>query len=179
MTWRDQAACKSADPKLFDSTTPSIHRLAMDSCRICPVVAECTREAEQISSNTPPSHVTPAGTWGGALWVKGIPRIVVPEHAPEVLDDVSCQTCGAIPGKPCKSPIDGGKIGGYHAGRPSVCAECHGPRAKAATYCEKCGTERRQAQQRYQQRKERQRAKIEAEYLAVQSTTRLATEDVA
>lgn len=39
MSWHTRAACRTADPRLFDDTTDPAPALAY--CAVCPVVAEC------------------------------------------------------------------------------------------------------------------------------------------
>jgi hypothetical protein len=72
-TWRDQAACRTADPRLFDlrdreegieppETAHDRYRRAFNHCRVCPVADECLAEAlRNFSSGVNGGHLLDTG----------------------------------------------------------------------------------------------------------------------
>ncbi len=70
--WRNEAACRDADPALFHQEIPQYPSMAddfddavtktlvaLDYCRRCSVVDECA--ADRVKDDAP-------GVWGGARW---------------------------------------------------------------------------------------------------------------
>jgi WhiB family redox-sensing transcriptional regulator len=56
--WARQAACREADPKLFDATSTQRAQRAVQLCETCPVKDACLQEALD-------QKVNPEGIWGG------------------------------------------------------------------------------------------------------------------
>jgi len=56
--WAGQAACRSADPKLFDANSNLHAQVALSFCKACPVKEECLQDALDQQAN-------PEGVWGG------------------------------------------------------------------------------------------------------------------
>lgn len=56
--WVAQAACRDADPKLFDAVSAFEAQAALQICKGCPVKGTCLQEALD-------EDVNPDGVWGG------------------------------------------------------------------------------------------------------------------
>lgn len=56
--WARQAACRGADPKLFDANSSLHAQAALQVCNACPVKEACLQEALD-------QEVNPDGVWGG------------------------------------------------------------------------------------------------------------------
>jgi WhiB family redox-sensing transcriptional regulator len=56
--WARQAACRGADPKLFDASSMLHAQAALQVCNSCPVKEACLQEALD-------QEVNPEGVWGG------------------------------------------------------------------------------------------------------------------
>lgn len=58
--WRQDAACRDADPWIFNALTFADEQDALDCCRHCPVVPECLDWARRERDYT--------GVAGGKIW---------------------------------------------------------------------------------------------------------------
>lgn len=65
-TWMDNAACRTADPKLFfpEGDNPR-YRQAREICATCPVRARCADFAESFEQGSCADEGRRTGMWGG------------------------------------------------------------------------------------------------------------------
>lgn len=89
--WREQAACSTADPRLFDATTQAAAVRALAICAGCPVTIECLRSRPHGTDGGL------SGVWGGHVYGVNGARLFTPTAVPTQRDgehvDV-CEGCG-------------------------------------------------------------------------------------
>ena len=59
-SWITQAACRDANPRLFDAVSALHAQAALEFCKSCPVKDVCLQEALD-------EEVPPDGVWGGTF----------------------------------------------------------------------------------------------------------------
>lgn len=70
--WQHRAACRDADPALFDADSLYAARAALAYCGRCPVSAEC-EAARLVGRESYAVHGSRDGVWAGVLYRKGTP----------------------------------------------------------------------------------------------------------
>lgn len=88
--WRDEAACATADPLLFDATSYDTARPALAYCETCPVTGWCRQSRGGSQSGL-------TGVWGGRVYGPNGHEVFAPvaaEVAPPREHVGVCEGCG-------------------------------------------------------------------------------------